>query len=139
MPDGVRTWKTLINISETTTKPGGPDRRQPIEVTLSCDHKIFFSPPPHVGDTVLCRSCDDYRVVVKGTEIEWVWRCRQCQFQTPHRYAYDRKQCFRMAIKHSETYPHWVLIFLGDDLKWAAHDGMIMEPEAYPDFTREAG
>lgn len=40
--------------------------KEKVKYPLSCGHAVIYEPPPTVGDTVYCRICDDYHVVMKS-------------------------------------------------------------------------
>lgn len=88
-----------------------------VSVPLDCDHNLLFQPQyvPVVGQTILCRKCDDWRTVVQGrTPIDqevtsltpYRLECFDCEFSLT---GETRAQVLARVIRHSKRHKHLCL------------------------------
>lgn len=99
-----------------------------MRVMLSCKHTIDFAPSPHIGDTVFCVYCYDYRPVTETEKPVREYRqepyfvqCPDCHYR---RYYQTEFSARIRAEKHLRTKGHHFCDILYDHEPYArvTHD-----------------
>jgi len=94
----------------------GSPKNPEIPVILECHHDFVASPVARKGDSVWCRRCTRYRLVVSGAGYYKI-RCRVCaRLRTPAGCGADLRKARKAATKHVNDYAHIVDIYLNSIL-----------------------
>lgn len=88
---------------------GKPQFGRAYDIALACGHiQKFKLPMPQNGETVLCRSCREYRIV-KLKINQWRARCKQCNYS--RQTGVDIEYAKIIARKHSLNCKHVTYVF----------------------------
>lgn len=102
------------------TTPKAPAQPSGTQVTLDCNHSLFFHPPvPEVGSTIYCRYCQS-AVTVKAVQHEIRIKCTECRYGRGFGQAMLTAETY--ASKHGSTKNHTVAIKKGDEVIKLVHE-----------------
>lgn len=80
-------------------------------IPLSCGHSQDYSPPPKKADTVYCRRCADYSIVVGMVEV-WQNKCQICKYGKF--FAGKKREAYIAAQRHVYRWSGHVVLVSND-------------------------
>lgn len=89
----------------------------PIPYLLKCDHMVYFTVAPRMGDQIFCFRCDDYSFMTVMTD-DWTVECSKCKYL--RHFGTDNVRAERKAKEHSVNTHHATHVFFNGTYRFTA-------------------